>query len=139
MRPESGRAESANRFSSLLKELRGLQDRLQRTVNHLWAIKLALETAYHHGHEAGDFLPRRLVVRERQEQIEFERLLYRLNRMVSTQFDSALISFSSYEDVKTVARISKTIRYIHNSFAGEPPLGATWARINSALPSYSKN
>ena len=128
-----------SRFNTLLKELRDLQTRLQKTVNHLWAIKLALETAYHHGHADQDFLPRRLEVRAKEEQLEFELLLHRLNRLVSSQFDSTLIAFTSYEDVKTMARISQTIRYIHNSFAGEPPLGYTLARINSALPAYSKN
>ncbi len=128
-----------SRFSPLLKELKQLQAGLNATVNRIWSIKLATAAAYQHGHEPGAFLPRRLHLREQEEQLKFERMIHRLNRLISSQFDSTLIAFSSADDVKTVARISRTIRYIHNSFSGEPPLGFTLAKINSALPAYSRN
>ncbi len=128
-----------SRFDSVLNELRELQSRLKMTANRLWSIKLSLASASQEGHTEGDFLPRRLTLREKEEQSEFERLLNRLNRLISQHLDSSLIAFSSIEDVETVSRISKMIRYIHNSFAGELPLGQTWAKLNAALPAYSKN
>lgn len=128
-----------SRFTPVLNELRELQSRLKTTANRLWSIKLSLASASQEGQREGDFLRRRLGLREKQEQLEFEKLLNRLNRIVSQHLDSSLIAFSSIEDVETVAGISKTIRYIHNSFAGEFPLGQTWAKLNAALPAYSKN
>lgn len=128
-----------SRFNGVLDELRELQFRLKSTANRLWTIKLSLTAAKKDGVTEEDFLLRRLVKREREEQVEFERLLNRLNRVVSQNLDSSFIAFSSLEDVETVARISKMIRYLHNSFAGELPLGQTWAKLNAALPAFSKN
>src|SRR6185295_3660793 len=101
-------------------------------------IKLTL-TGASDGQAEAEFLRRRLMKREKEEQQEFEKLLNRLNRCISSHLDSSLIAFSSIEDVQTVANISKTIRYLHNSFAGELPLGHTWAKLNAALPAYSRN
>jgi hypothetical protein len=122
------------KFDLILLELRDLQGGLKTTANRLWTIKLSLA-----GAGDGDFLSRRLMKREKEEQQEFEKLLNRLNRVISSHLDSSLIAFSSIEDVETVANISKTIRYLHNSFAGELPLGQTWAKLNAALPAYSRN
>ena len=126
-------------FDSILAELKDLQARLKMTANRLWAIKLSLSTALQEGLKEGDFLHRRLVRREREEQQDFERLLTRLNRIISSRLDSSLIAFSSIDDVQTVANISRTIRYLHNSFAGELTLGQTWAKLNAALPAFSRN
>lgn len=127
------------RFDLVLGELLSLESRLKAAANRLWVIKLSLASARESGHAETDFLPRRLTLVERQEQRDFERLLNRLNRLISEQLDSSLIAFSSLEDVATVASISKTIRSLHNSFAGELSLGPTWARLNAALPAFSKN
>ena len=128
-----------SRFNSVLNELRDLQGRLKSTANRLWTIKLSLTAAEKDGAAEADFLLRRLAKREREEQVEFEKLVNRLNRVVSQNLDSSFIAFSSIDDVETVARISKMIRYLHNSFAGEVPLGQTWAKLNAALPAFSKN
>jgi len=128
-----------SRFNAVLDELRDLQSRLKSTANRLWTIKLSISASKKDGLAEEEFLPRRLAKREREEQVEFERLLTRLNRVVSQNLDSSLIAFSSIDDVETVARISKMIRYLHNSFAGELPLGQTWAKLNAALPAFSKN
>ncbi len=128
-----------NKFDSILQELKDLQSRLKTTANRLWTIKFSLSAARNEGPEGGDFLRRRLHKREREEQQEFERLVNRLNRVVSSHLDSSLIAFSSIEDVQTVASISRTIRYMHNSFAGESLLGQTWAKLNAALPAFSRN
>jgi hypothetical protein len=128
-----------SRFAPVLDELRDLQSRLKATANRLWSIKLSLASAKKDGGSEQDFLLRRLAKREREEQVEFEKLLTRLNRVVSQNLDSSFIAFSSIDDVQTVARISKMIRYLHNSFAGELPLGQTWAKLNAALPAFSKN
>jgi Skp family chaperone for outer membrane proteins len=127
------------KFDTILFELKDLQSRLKTTANRLWSIKLSLASAVQGGKAEVDFLHRRLVRREREEQQEFEKLLNRLNRVISSHLDSSLIAFSSIDDVKTVANISKTIRYLHNSFAGELPLGHTWAKLNAALPAFSRN
>jgi hypothetical protein len=127
------------KFDLILLELRDLQGGLKTTANRLWTIKLSLATASQDGKGDGDFLSRRLMKREKEEQQEFEKLLNRLNRVISSHLDSSLIAFSSIEDVQTVANISKTIRYLHNSFAGELPLGQTWAKLNAALPAFSRN
>jgi len=122
-----------------LNELKDLESRLKDTTNRLWSIKLSLAASkpMAMGHE--EFMRRRLAKREKEEQQEFERLLNRLNRVISSHLDSSLIAFSSIQDVQTVASISKTIRYLHNSFAGELPLGQTWAKLNAALPAFSRN
>lgn len=127
------------KFDAILAELRDLQACLKATANRLWSIKLALSTALQEGRKDGDFLSRRLVRREREEQQDFEKLLMRLNRIISSRLDSTLIAFSSIDDVQTVANISRTIRYLHNSFAGELALGQTWAKLNAALPAFSRN
>jgi len=126
-------------FDAVLDELKDLQSGLKSTANRLWTIKLSLAAAKRDGLSENEFLLRRLAKREREEQVDFERLLNRLNRVVSQNLDSSLIAFSSIDDVETVARISKMIRYLHNSFAGELPLGQTWAKLNAALPAFSKN
>jgi hypothetical protein len=127
------------KFDSILNELKNLQSRLKTTANRLWSIKFSLASVLHEDKEGGEFLRRRLQKREREEQAEFERLVNRLNRVVSSHLDSSLIAFSSIEDVQTVAHISRTIRYMHNSFAGEFLLGQTWAKLNAALPAFSRN
>ena len=127
------------RFDLVLGELRSLESRLKAAANRLWVIKLSLAAAREAGQLETDFLPRRLTLVERQEQQAFERLLTRLNRLISDQLDSSLIAFSSLEDVATVASISRTIRSLHNAFAGELSLGPTWVRLNAALPAFSKN
>ncbi|HEX5037878.1 MAG TPA: hypothetical protein VFX30_12030 [bacterium] len=127
-----------NKFDTILNELKDLQSRLKNTANRLWSIKLTL-TGAPDGQAEAEFLRRRLMKREKEEQQEFEKLLNRLNRCISSHLDSSLIAFSSIEDVQTVASISKTIRYLHNSFAGELPLGHTWAKLNAALPAFSRN
>lgn len=127
------------KFNEVLDDLRDLESRLKAAANRLWAIKLSLASALEKGHAEADFLPRRLGNLEREEQQVFERLLNRLNRLISERLDSSLIAFSSMEDVATVASISRTIRSLHNAFAGELSLGPTWARLNAALPAFSKN
>jgi Skp family chaperone for outer membrane proteins len=128
-----------NKFDTILNELKDLQSRLKNTANRLWSIKLTLTGASQESQSDAEFLRRRLMKREKEEQQEFEKLLNRLNRCISSHLDSSLIAFSSIEDVQTVASISRTIRYLHNSFAGELPLGHTWAKLNAALPAYSRN
>lgn len=128
-----------SRFDGVLNKLRSLQIRLQTTSNRLWSIKLSLASAFESGHQEDDFLPRRLVSREQEQQRVFEQLLSQLHRVIAAHLEGNLIAFSSLEDVQTVAQISKTIRYLYNSFAGEPPLSQTLARLNAALPSYSRN
>jgi Skp family chaperone for outer membrane proteins len=130
---------SSTKFDSILNELRELQSDLKTTANRLWNIKLSLAAAIQEGQGEADFLFRRLMKREREEQQEFEKFLNRLNRVISSHLDSSLIAFSSIEDVRTVADISRTIRYLHNSFAGELPLGHTWVKLNAALPAFSRN
>ena len=58
---------------------------------------------------------------------------------LQSRLDSALIAFNSVEDVRTVLKIRKTIRYIQNAFAGEIPLAYTLARLNRVLPASSIN
>ncbi len=128
-----------SRFTNILRELRDLQSRLKSVVNEIWEYKLSLSTAYHAGHTVHDFLPRRILSRERASELEFEKLIHKLNRIISSHLDSTLIVFDSDEDVKTIMNISKTIRYIHNSFAGDPPLGQTLTKLQMTLPAYSKN
>lgn len=128
-----------SKFDAILTELKELQSRLKTTANRLWSIKLTLTSAAQEGKKDVDFLYRRLRKREREEQQEFEKLLNRLNRVVSSHLDSSLIAFSSIDDVQTVASISRTIRYLHNSFAGEFSLGQTWAKLNAVLPAFSRN
>ena len=128
-----------SKFDPILFELKDLQSRLKSTANRLWFIKLNMASAFQENGEEGEFLRRRLAKREREEQQEFEKLVNRLNRVVSLHLDGSLIAFSSLDDVETVANITKTIRYLHNSFAGDPTLGQTWAKLNAALPAFSRN
>ncbi len=127
-----------SKFAPILSELKDLESRLKNTTNRLWSIRLSLSSAAKQDRTENDFVHRRLAKREREEQQEFEKLLNRLNRVVTSHLDGRLIAFSSIDDVKTVANISKTIRYLHNSFAGLP-LGQTWMRLNAALPAFSRN
>jgi hypothetical protein len=127
-----------SKFEPILSELKDLESRLKSTTNRLWSIRLSLSSATHENRRESEFVRRRLAKREREEQQEFEKLLNRLNRVVSSGLDGSLIAFSSIDDVKTVASISRTIRYLHNSFAGLP-LGQTWVRLNAALPAFSRN
>jgi hypothetical protein len=128
-----------SKFAPILFELKELQSGLKDTANRLWSINLSLATSSKVRIGEEEFLRRRLAKREKEEQQEFEKLLNRLNRVISSHLDSSLIAFSSIEDVQTVANISRTIRYLHNSFAGELPLGQTWAKLNAALPAFSRN
>lgn len=128
-----------SKFEPILNELKDLESRLKNTTNRLWSIKLSLASSRPTVTGQEEFMRRRLAKREKEEQQEFERLLNRLNRVISSHLDSSLIAFSSIQDVQTVASISKTIRYLHNSFAGELPLGQTWAKLNAALPAFSRN
>lgn len=123
-------------FDSIFEELSDLQSRLTLTVNRLWFIKSSLASATRRGHLETDFLPRRLISLEGEAQEIYQKLLHKL-RWITSHFDSALIAFNSVEDVKTVLKIRKTIRYIQNAFAGEIPLAYTLARLNRVLPASS--
>lgn len=128
-----------SRFEFLFQELLGLQSELQSSSDHLWAIKLKLASleAMTSGEE--DFLLRRLRSRLKDVESRFVEQIERLNHLVSIHLDGAFLILSSTEDVETIAKIRKTIRYIRNSFAGDSALGEAWARLNLALPSYSQN
>lgn len=88
-------------------------------VDQIRALKLSLTAAYHHGYSDGDFLPRRIVARKEQEQMAFDQLIRRVNRLVSSNLDSKVIPFSPDDDFFTLMRIRVLIRYIRNAFAGE--------------------
>ena len=123
-----------SRFDAVFEELRLLQSRLKTTVNRLWFIKISLDSAYRCGHTESDFLPRRLVSQRKEAQEEYKRLLQCLNRLISSQLDSAFVVLNSHEDEKTLKQIRSTIRYIQNAFAVELPLRRTLARLNTLLP-----
>ncbi len=128
-----------SRFDPVFEELKQLQCHLSETVNRLWSIRSALSSSYRRGHTEKDFLPRRLVFLKREQQIRFEQLLYQLNHLISTELDSAFLTFSSSEDVEKVIHIRRTILYIRNAFANELPLIHTLDRLNSALPLGARN
>jgi len=128
-----------SRFDTVLDHLKSLQSHLKVTGNRLWTINLAISQCHKEGHEDRDFLPRRLIVRRHEEQIRFDHLLQELNLIISSHLDSALIVFSSEEDVDAAAGIRQTIRYIQNAFAGELSLHQSLTKISMALPAGSKN
>lgn len=128
-----------SRFDSILWELRKVQSRLKYLANEIWEIKFLLNSAYHRGCTDGDFLPRRLHHREMECGLEFERLVHKLHRIISAHLDSSLFVISSDDDLKTIMSINRTIRYIHNSFAGDPPVGETLSKLKMAFPAYSQN
>lgn len=120
-------------FKRVFRELNFLQSNLQDTCNRLWNINIAISDAYQHGAERSDFLPRRLLIRKREEQVQFEKLVEQLQRTISIHLDSSLLVFDNVEDQKDAIRIRKTIRYIQNAFAHEPPLQQAWIRLNQVL------
>lgn len=132
-----------SRFRLVFEELRRLQLRLILNINRLWSIRLSLVEAYQRGVSEAEFVPRRLAVRQKEEQARFERLLCDLNRVLSNHLDSALITFHSEEDVRTAMRIRSTIRYLQNALGGELPLRyalGSWSdRLNRSLPARSMN
>lgn len=117
-----------SQFTSILKELNGLEGGLKEAATRLWEIKFSLIAA------TGDFYPRRLHDIKKEKELEFQKLLDRLHDLISLRLDRALFAFNSTKDVKALARINRTIRSLHNAFARELELGETWARLNSVLP-----
>ncbi|MBI3541447.1 MAG: hypothetical protein HY073_04855 [Deltaproteobacteria bacterium] len=126
-----------SQFDSVFAELRRLQSRLKVSANRLWSLRSQISSAYFNEHQESDFLPRRLIQLKIQEQIKFDQCLSQLNFVISTRLDSAFIVFSSEEDVKTVAEIRRTIRYIRNAFAGELHLGGAFAQLSLPASSLS--
>lgn len=119
---------------SIFKELRQLQTSLQKASDRLWTIRKSIAAAYQHGHTECDFLPRRLVALKNEEQIRFDHLLDRLKIIISSKLGRALFPLNSPDDVDAIIGIRRTIRYIRNAFAGEPPLNLTLDRIHRLLP-----
>ena len=120
-------------FQSVFSELRDLESRLKTTVNRLWSIRLALASAYRQGQHESDFLPRRMMSLKRTEQVRFERLLHRLNRILSTALDSTFVLFTSAEEAQAATHLRKTLRYIQNAFVGDPSIRCNLARVHHLL------
>ncbi|MBI1909746.1 MAG: hypothetical protein HYS22_06215 [Deltaproteobacteria bacterium] len=126
-------------FEAVFAELRLLQSHLKAAGNRIWYLKEALALAHQQGQKETDFLPRRLIVLKREEQLKMERLLHQLNQLISTRLDSTFIALDPTDDLKTVNGIRQTIRYIRNAFAEDLSLDITLARLNSTLPGSLKD
>ena len=121
------------------EELNALQGLLQGTVNRLWSLKLSLNSAYHHGLDEKDFLPRRLHSLRHEEQRKLDTLLRRLNQVLSGYLGSPILVLDPGEDLDTLLNIHRTIRYLRNAYSSEAPLLQALAKISRALPAGSSH
>ena len=120
------------------EQLNLLQGQLQGTANRLWKLKFSLNSAYHHGFSEGDFLPRRILGRRREEQDRFETLVRRLKGLLAS-LGSPMLLLDSDQDLRTLLKIHRTIRYLKNAYCAEAPLLHALARIHRVLPNLAAN
>lgn len=126
-----------SKFAPVYKEIKALEAQLKVAANVLWDLQHQLTEAYDQGLKVSDFLPRRIRLRKQDEQIIFEKLLFKLNRLINHHLSKDFIVFSSVEDIQTMIRIRRTIKYIKNAFSAEPTLVETLEKLNKALPFHT--
>jgi hypothetical protein len=118
------------------QELTDLQGRLKETVNRLWSIHGILTAAYEEGQKEIDFLPRRLYQRKKEVELNLEKLLRQVNKVVSFHLNRSLLLINSEEDMNALMGIRTTIRYIQNAYASELSLIHSLASFNRLLTTY---
>lgn len=123
-----------SKFAPVYKEIKELEAKLKKAANSLWDLQHQLTEAYSQGLKESDFLPRRVRLRKQDEQLIFEKLLFKLNNLITNHLSENFIVFSSEEDIQMMIRIRRTIKYIKNAFSAEPALVETLEKLNKALP-----
>lgn len=103
-------------FDIILRDLKNLQAQLKLTGDSVWQIKSALQKAHHEGHQAGDFLPRRLVRLQGEAQLQMDGLLAELRQMATQSLYPHLFVFTSSGEVKTFLKIKQVLRYLQNAY-----------------------
>lgn len=126
-----------SKFTPVYKEIKALEAKLKKTANHLWDLQHQLTEAYDQGLNKSDFLPRRILLRKQEEQLLFEKLLFKLNKIINHHLSKDFIIFSSVEDIQTMISIRRTIKYIKNAFSAESTVVETLEKLNKALPFQS--
>ncbi len=123
-----------SKFQPILSELKSLQAQFTKVTNHIWGLKRSYLILLRQGMKEDDFLPRRTKSLEEQASQEFQKLYSKLQHIIQNHFDDEFFLLDSDSDVEAIRMIILSMRYIHNAFAGEPPVGETLARLNAALP-----
>lgn len=126
------------RLNHVLKKLTHIESHLKKAGNDLWTINSALRSSLSHGHQPDDFLPRRLACMKKETQNTVTLLVEQFHAILATHFDKRFVAFKSPDDIKTIHRIRKTVRYLYNGFSNDLPVHEALTHLNALLPLPSK-
>ena len=117
-------------FGNILHDLRKLQAQLTSAGNTLWRLRLALQRAHQEGHQASDFLPRRLTLLQNEAQSQLEESLSELHQIAAKNLSPQFFVFHSPTEVKAFLKIKQTLRYLQNAYM-DHSLRETLQRVNT--------